>query len=147
MILLLKVCGDGQEGSYECYSQDWYFYASLVAGNLKISEIYNANKQFSRIRQLFMSSEFKKSESLQCPKKKFIFLTGKSYLNFSFAVCFWCHHHISLFWWSRNFEGQINQGQTQEMGSPQEVCRRKNRPAQDLQETCSYSIANTVFNH
>ena len=53
IILLLKVCGDGQEGSYECYRQDWYFYASLVAGNLKISEIYNANKLYSRTRQLF----------------------------------------------------------------------------------------------
>ena len=50
MILLLKVCGDGQEGSYECYRQDWYFNASLVAGNFKISEIYNANKQFSRVK-------------------------------------------------------------------------------------------------
>ena len=53
IILLPKVCGDGQEGSYECYRQDWYFYASLVAGNLKISEIYNANKLYSRTRQLF----------------------------------------------------------------------------------------------
>ena len=40
VILLLKVCGDGQEGSYECYRQDWYKYASWVAGNLKISENY-----------------------------------------------------------------------------------------------------------
>ena len=47
------MCGDGQKGSYECYRHDWYFNASLVAGNLKISEIYNANKLYSRTRQLF----------------------------------------------------------------------------------------------
>ena len=72
VILLLKVCGDGQEGSYECYRQDWYKYASLVAGNLKISEIYNANKLFSRTRQLFnlRHDGSKKSESLQRPKNK-----------------------------------------------------------------------------
>ena len=53
VILLLKVCGEWQGRSYECYRQEWYFYASLVAGNLKISEIYNANKLYSRTRQLF----------------------------------------------------------------------------------------------
>ena len=34
------MCGDWQYGSYECYRQDWYFYASLVAGNLKFSKTY-----------------------------------------------------------------------------------------------------------
>ena len=57
-----------------------------------------------------------------------------------------------MFRWSRNFEEQLNRGpqemgQAQEMGSPQEVFQRKDSPAQDLQEVCPYSFANTVLNH
>ena len=88
IILLLKVCGDGQEGSYECYRQDWYFYASLVAGNFKISEIYNANKLFSRTRQLFMSSELKNRSLCNARKIKIHIFDRKIVFKFQFCCLF-----------------------------------------------------------